>query len=432
MFKILKYPTLLIFLSTIFTSQAQQNIWEPAGDFTSGRIWAMHTDQSGRVYASSGRLLYRSTDLGDNWELIGDFTPWATDIYDIEINSRGHIFLASSNTVGAFRSMDDGETWEELSNDIIPSTYEISINPVNDDLFVGTDFGFFISTDNGERWFERSEGLPTNRSVTTILFTQNGDLFAGTFGEGVYRSTDYGLSWVEKREGLLNWFMLEVVEGSNNVLFASHEGGAPYRSTDNGNSWVYMNNGLPGVAVLWAILPISSSRIFVAGEQIGVYTSSDSSNTWDPFRKGLPSPHVLSLNYSLEKILFAGTFDDGVYRTIDPITSINNNTVDISDGYYLSQNYPNPFNPSTTIKYQLSSSGIITLKVYDILGREITTLVNEFKSAGSYEINFSATGGSASGGNAKNLSSGVYIYRITASNNGKILFTDSKQMILLR
>jgi PQQ-like domain/Secretion system C-terminal sorting domain len=100
--------------------------------------------------------------------------------------------------------------------------------------------------------------------------------------------------------------------------------------------------------------------------------------------------------------------------------------------FELQQNYPNPFNPSTTIKYQLSNSGIVTLKVYDILGREVTTLVDEFKSAGSYETNFSATGGSASGGNAKNLASGVYIYRITATNNGRILFTDSKQMILMK
>jgi len=91
-----------------------------------------------------------------------------------------------------------------------------------------------------------------------------------------------------------------------------------------------------------------------------------------------------------------------------------------------------PFNPSTTIKYQISSSGIVTLKVYDVLGREVTTLINEFKPQGSYEINFSAIGGSASGGNASNLSSGVYIYRITVTNNGRILFADSKKMILLR
>jgi photosystem II stability/assembly factor-like uncharacterized protein len=421
MLEILKYFTLLMLISFIFTAKAQQDIWEQAGDFNSGRVWAMHTDQSGRVYASSGSLLYRSIDLGDSWELIGDFTTWSTDIYDIEINSRGDIFLASSNTVGAFRSIDDGETWEELLNKLVPSTYEITINPSNDDLFAATDSGFFISTDNGDRWIERSEGLP-NRSVTTILFTQNGDLFAGTFGDGIYRSTDYGLSWVEKRDGLFSWFMLEVVEGYNNDLFCSEEGGAPFRSTDNGDSWVYMNNGLPGIAVLWAILPISSSRIFVAGEHIGVYTSYDSSLTWREFNSGMNTPHALSLTITKNDILFAGTFDNGVFRTKQKVTSLDDDFNNSPSDYYLFQNYPNPFNPSTTIKYSIPESGKVTITVYDLLGREITTLVNEFKSDVSYAINF----------DAKNLASGVYFYRITASKNGRILFTDSKQMILLK
>jgi Secretion system C-terminal sorting domain/PQQ-like domain len=122
--------------------------------------------------------------------------------------------------------------------------------------------------------------------------------------------------------------------------------------------------------------------------------------------------HLSSTSTGQEKTLIA-VRDSGA-TSVDGEVFLNN--------YILHQNYPNPFNPSTTIKYQLSSSGIVTLKVYDILGREVTTLVNEFKSAGSYKINF----------NASNLSSGVYIYRVTATNNGRILFQDSKQMILLR
>ncbi len=121
--------------------------------------------------------------------------------------------------------------------------------------------------------------------------------------------------------------------------------------------------------------------------------------------------HLSSTSTGQEKTLIA-VRDTGA-------TSVDNEV--FLNKYILHQNYPNPFNPSTIIKYQLSNSGIVTLKVYDILGRKVTTLINEFKSAGSYEINFSSEG----------LSSGVYIYRITA-NNGRILFSDSKKMILLR
>jgi hypothetical protein len=85
--------------------------------------------------------------------------------------------------------------------------------------------------------------------------------------------------------------------------------------------------------------------------------------------------------------------------------------------YALAQNFPNPFNPNTTIRYQIPQDGIITLKIYDILGSEVATLVNEEKIAGKYEVNF----------NASLLASGVYIYKIQAGS-----FINSKKMILIK
>lgn len=85
--------------------------------------------------------------------------------------------------------------------------------------------------------------------------------------------------------------------------------------------------------------------------------------------------------------------------------------------YDLEQNFPNPFNPSTTIRYQIPQDGIVTLKIYDILGAEVKTLVNEEKIAGKYEVNF----------NASSLASGVYIYKIQSG-----AFISSKKMILLK
>ncbi len=95
--------------------------------------------------------------------------------------------------------------------------------------------------------------------------------------------------------------------------------------------------------------------------------------------------------------------------------------------YALEQNYPNPFNPNTVINYQLPAGGNVTLKIYDILGNEIATLVNEYKTAGKYEVEFSAKGGSASVGNAINLPSGVYFYQLKAGE-----YTAVKKMLLLK
>lgn len=109
----------------------------------------------------------------------------------------------------------------------------------------------------------------------------------------------------------------------------------------------------------------------------------------------------------------------------DPITSVEENSI-IPEKFELLQNYPNPFNPNTVISYQLPVSGNVTLKVYDILGNEVATLVAEYKPAGRYEVEFNS--GSHSGlSGIKELSSGVYFYQLRAGE-----FIHSKKMILIK
>jgi hypothetical protein len=110
------------------------------------------------------------------------------------------------------------------------------------------------------------------------------------------------------------------------------------------------------------------------------------------------------------------------YGNVDKALA-NNDVVQVKPGhYYLTPNYPNPFNPSTKIRYALMENAEVQIKVYDMLGTEVAELVNETKAAGFYETTFEAS----------NLSSGVYIYRITAMNGERILFSESKRMILMK
>ena len=96
--------------------------------------------------------------------------------------------------------------------------------------------------------------------------------------------------------------------------------------------------------------------------------------------------------------------------------SVDENNITIND-YSLSQNYPNPFNPNTMIKYSIKERGFVQLKVYDILGKEVTTLVNEEKQQGNYSVNFDGS----------NLPSGVYLYSLRIND-----FAENRKMILLR
>ncbi len=145
-------------------------------------------------------------------------------------------------------------------------------------------------------------------------------------------------------------------------------------------------------------------------EEVGYYKISGGS-----FKLDIVDNKIYSVNYDGLTIL-----------QNDLLTDIDANKPLIRD-FYLSQNYPNPFNPSTTIKYSIPTSsplangrteeGFVTLKVYDALGREVATLVNEAKSPGYYSVNF----------NAVNLPSGLYYYRLTAGE-----FSQTKKMILMK
>ena len=105
------------------------------------------------------------------------------------------------------------------------------------------------------------------------------------------------------------------------------------------------------------------------------------------------------------------------YDNYTPELSNINYTPPIPEYYYLGQNYPNPFNPKTQIDYELPLNGLVTLKVYDILGREIATLVNEEKTAGKHQVDFSAN----------NLSSGIYIYTLNSR-----AYSKTKKMVVIK
>ncbi len=112
-------------------------------------------------------------------------------------------------------------------------------------------------------------------------------------------------------------------------------------------------------------------------------------------------------------------FEDGtLMKTVNSgLTFVKEEELSFAENYLLNQNYPNPFNPSTKISWQSPVSGWQTLKVYDVLGNEVATLVNEYRNAGSYEVNF----------NASKLSSGVYFYQLKTGD-----FIQIKKMILLK
>lgn len=195
-------------------------------------------------------------------------------------------------------------------------------------------------------------------------------------------------------------------------------------AVNNGRGFVkldYENDGdLDFVSVNWA-LEDNGLTVFL-NDGAGHFTPE--LNCYQSFATGI-TRGVVSSDFDLDgktDIAIIATDEFGhdslfvIYNTGN-ISGIREETVQqVPENFSLSQNYPNPFNPSTTIEYSIPQAGLVTIQVYDILGREVATLVNEEKQRGSYSVNF----------NASNLSSGIYFYRLQASS-----FIETKKMILI-
>ncbi len=243
---------------------------------------------------------------------------------------------------------------------------------------------------------------------------------AGT-NSGVFQLN--GFNWDEKNSGLTNLNVLTLASNSSYLIAGTSQGsvGGVYLSSDNGANWV-LSLSNPWVTSILTI----GSNIFAGTFGDGVWRSTNNGSTWSQINDGLASGAYYALSLGVnDQYIFAGTNGSNIWRRplSQVVTGIEDELNIQPKEYSLGQNYPNPFNPSTKIKYTIPSVGtslmkFVQLKIYDVLGNEVATLVNEEKPAGSYEVTFSAADG---------LTSGVYLYKLTAGS-----FIQTRKMILVK
>ena len=259
----------------------------------------------------------------------------------------------------------------------------------------------------------------TNAIISTLEVNSKNYLFAATNGEGIYRSTNNGKNWTPINNGLVDYSILPLAINKNDVIFGGTNEGRIYSSTNDGDNWNEVKQFQD--SYIYSLTINSNNNIFAAVWNYNilkgqVFYSTDSGKNWLSFNDGLPGTGINSLAINSNGYIFAGTSGNSVFRSVNSTTSVNDEK-SIPSTFSLAQNYPNPFNPSTTILYKIPKTGLVSLKVYDILGREIKTLVNEEKPAGSYEVKF----------DRNRLSSGIYFYRLRVGENSSV-----KKMILLK
>ncbi len=318
-------------------------------------------------------------------------------------------------TPGLFRSTNEGTSWENVSVNL-PENFNIGEFTNNEStIFIsgsGQDGNYlYISTDNGNNW----NGNLVGQNYISTISEDDGKILAMT-SEQILVSDDIGTSWNELDiTGLPQGYQFSDGFISGNTVFVIVSDFTNYQVyyTDNlGSNW----NLVSGINNYSTLSKIGDN--ILAGTESGVFISYDNGKNFFEFNEGLTPNIEINHIASSGKYFLAGTIWNAVwFRSLNDVTSINSeNDISLHD-FQLSQNYPNPFNPTTSINYSIPFSDFVNLKVYDVLGNEVSTIINEYQPIGNYKVEFDAS----------QLTSGVYFYKLTLGN--KVI---TNKMLLLK
>jgi ligand-binding sensor domain-containing protein len=252
--------------------------------------------------------------------------------------------------------------------------------------------------------------------IVSLAINSQGHIFAGSATSGVYRSTNNGGNWQLIINGITNVQARALAINRNDHIFVGTAGGGIFRSTDNGDTWIATSLGLTFRQVISLSID-KQGHIFAGTEGGGIFRSIDNGGNWAPLNAGLSSLYVRALTVNANGYVFAGSLSAGVFRSAQPTTSVSEPAMNLPTDFFLAQNYPNPFNPSTTIVFALPRASRVTLKIFNRVGEEVATLVNQKLSAGQHEAHWEASG----------WASGVYFYRLQAEG-----FAQTKKLMLIK
>jgi len=367
------------------------------------------------------------------------------------------------------KTTNGGFSWFSLISGTNINLKSMSFTSDNCAFIVGDSGIILHTTDGGNLWLNLN--FPNNNyNFTSVFFVNDSTGFIGGIPydfkmiNKIFKTSNKGITW----DSLItdpdifvftkSIFFIDVNTGWIIKGFGTLGTESIYKTTNSGNNWFYQYNN----STLYVVYFVNAFIGWTSGDGSGsnVFKSTNGGNNWTPcLFCGLSANHSFYFTDSVKgwgaatgvinhtnnagtnwviqitnhpllsynSIFFTDSLtgwvvgDSGIIlktTTGGVLTGFSTTSSEIPDKYYLSQNYPNPFNPKTIINVQCSMFNYISLKVYNVLGNEIVTLVYEKKNPGSYEVEFDGSG----------FASGIYFYSLYA--DGELI--DTKRMILLK
>ncbi len=424
--------------------------------------------------SGTNSAIYKTTNGGANWDsLASTGLPTGATFRKIDfINANtGWVFASAPSSLANFiyKTTDGGATWAAQSNGYTATAngqmYGAHMLDANYGFAVSYQPRPFKTTDGGTTWTEQTLVDAFGGFLYDIKMVDTANGYAVGSSGRLYKTTNGGLLWdtvsVPTRSYSFN--SMELINpqtialfGSTGTNFITTDGGLTWMSKNTsaatmqgshwsydagGNTWALFTVGTNGAMLknTLSIVPVelASFAATVTGNDVSLAWTTvtelnnqgfeierkDGSGSWNRvgFVKGNGTRTTITeyaftdkgvkegrYSYRLKQIDFDGTVDYSNIVEVEVGTPIT---------FALDQNYPNPFNPSTTISYRIPEAATVTMKIFDVTGTEVATIVNAKQDAGSYTVNFDMT----------NFASGMYIYKIEAGKYSAI-----KKMMLMK
>jgi photosystem II stability/assembly factor-like uncharacterized protein len=411
----------ILFASKLFSQTGWRKIDSPTDKLLRHVFFV---DSTTGWCAGRDGIIIHTSDGGNTWvEQSSTVQTFIVSLFFLDKNLGWALTIRDTLPFGTtvLETTNGGEEW-------IPKDYP------EDNIFMNTIFYFDSlngwiggskiagTTDGGFSWVDA--GIDSN--FVSNLPVLNFNFYNRQFGYAcggfidlagvIWRTTDFGLNWSSMGVSPDQVFDMFLFDSLNALTLSGDPEGffgiGNIKTTDAGENWSFEE--LPIFGLSFAI----DFRIPTEGWSASGFKflfTSDRGDTW--IEKQTPDSTVIfDLTFADSSTGYAVGENGAILKYKRNITKAEDN-INLPEKYVLHQNYPNPFNPTTKFKYQIQGLSFVTIKIYDVLGNEIATLVNEEIPAGNYEIDFNANG----------LTSGVYFYRLSADG-----FVQTKKMVLLR
>lgn len=398
--------------------------------------WIVTRGYTVQGFPSSGYMtkIFKTSDGGKHWQhqKTLDSTRYIYSMFSIDslhcwaFDGKGFILY----------TINGGVTWDSVS--IEYKEWEINSSIVFFDLKKGFLIGNYVrqTTDGGRTWSKLGDTTKDYPAPRDVYFVSENlgwavHSISRTSSDVGYISntTDGGVTWNDQATKTALLFAVDFVDSLRGYAVGtnlSFSNGYYYYTVDSGKNWFYTRQD--NVGSFNDVGFLNNTIGWIAGVGGKIWRTTNGGGDWIVENTGTDATIGKIQIFKNEKIAYAfggKPLVNNAYQSpfvllctdLDSVLKVRDQNTDSFSGYSLSQNFPNPFNPSTSIEYKIPESNLVTIKIYDILGREVQTLVNEIKNQGIYSIKWECL----------EFNTGVYLVRLNAGG-----FVQTRKIILLR